>query len=126
MGREIPFNKVMKDPSSWDDDMDLDIMTENYLKLKPVMSKMFFQEYPKHPQYFTLLFSQPDFADKLLKALFSSGISGLNRIYFKEFSEEERNVLIEMGMIELIPATFGLTPVVYAHHGKDFFVNLVL
>jgi hypothetical protein len=126
MGREIPFTKVMKDPKSWDDDMDLDVMTENHLKLKPIMKYMYFQEYPKHPKLFTLLFSKPDFADKLLKALFESGISGLNRVYFKEFSEEERNLLIENGMIELLPAAYGITPVVFAHHEKDFFVNLVL
>ena len=126
MSTDIPFSKVLKDPKSWDDDMDLDVMTDNYLKLKPIMDKMFFSEYPKHPQYFTLLFSKSDFADSLIQGLIKSEIQELDRIYFKEYSEEDRNRLIELGILDLLPSLLGFATVVHMRHGNNYFVCLVL
>ncbi len=126
MCQDIPFNKVMKDPKSWDDEMDIDIMSSNYLKLEPIIDKMFFQGYPEHPQYFSLLFSKPEFADSLIEGLINSEVSEHCKIYFKEYSKEDRMRLIKMGIFELIPSMFGLACVVQMKSGDDYFVCLVL
>ena len=89
MPRLIPINDVLKNPRSWCDGMDLDIMTDNYLKLRPIMNKMFFREYPKHPQIFTLLFSRDDFADKLINSMVDSGIRNLGKVIFVEYTLED-------------------------------------
>ncbi|MBQ9280352.1 MAG: hypothetical protein IJ215_04850 [Clostridia bacterium] len=124
MTREIPFTKVMKDPASWSDDMDLDIMTDNYLKLKEIMNKMFFEEYPKHPEYFVSLFSQPDFADNLLRVAVKAGIQNLNKIWFKEYSEEDKLKLVEKGILDVIPVMLDISSIVYTHNENDFYVGL--
>ena len=84
MEKEITFNSVMKNHKNWPEDIDFVAMEENYFKLKRIMNKMFFEEYPKHPQYFVKLFSREDFADKLLNEMVRSGITNLNKIWFRE------------------------------------------
>ena len=126
MNTDIPFDVIMKDSKNWDDDMDLDAMSENFLKLKPIMDKMFFSEYPNHPEYFVLLFSKPDFADTLIQGLIDSEIQELDRIYFKEYSAEDRNRLIKMGMLDLLPTLLGYSTVVHMKNGNNYFVCLVL
>ena len=126
MRTEIPFNEVMKNHKNWHEDVDYDVMNENYLKLKPIMNKMFFAKYPAHPQYFSLLFSHSDFADTLLQAMVDSKIRNLNKVWFEEFSKEQRNVLLSKGMYDLIPTLYGATAIIYMRNGDDFFVNMIL
>ncbi len=126
MEREISFTKVLKDPANWHEDMDLDIMTENYLKLKPVMNKMFFYRYPEHPELFSLIFSRPNFADKVIKVLVDNDMHDLEKIYFTEYSEEDRNELINKGFHSLVLCEFGVAAIVYMHQGNVLFINLVL
>ncbi len=126
MKYNVPFSEVMKNPKNWDDEMDFDIMSENYRKLKPVMKKMFFSEYPKHPNYFVLLFSKENFADELIDAMLTSRMTDLNNIYFSEYSAEDREILISKGVYSLIPCKIGMIAVVFMKSGHDFFVCMVL
>lgn len=121
----IPFNKVLKNPDSWDDLMDLDCMTDNYLKLKPIINKMCFREYPKHPNLFTVLFSKPDFGDHLIRNLVNSGITELGFVFFNEYSEEDREILISKGLLELIPCRLGIYAVVFIREGENYSVNVI-
>ena len=123
---EIPFNKIMKDYKNWDEDIDLDNMNENYHKLERIMDRMFFRGYPKEPKYFSLLFSESDFADHLINALIKSGIKDLGKIYFNQYSERERNILISKGMLDLIPCKFGAVCVVFIREGNNYSINMVL
>ena len=123
MNEGIAFNKVLKDPGSWCDDMDLEIMTDNYLKLKRIINKMKFREYPKHPQIFTLLFSQKDFADKLINAMVSSGINDLGTVWFIEYTKEDAKKLISKGLYALAPAiVIGVTTIVFCRSHQDYHV----
>ena len=125
---EIPFNDIMKNHRNWHPDCDYDIMSENYRKLKPVIKLMFFEEKPKHPEIFSLLFSKEDFADRIINSGAKLKMVALKRIWFREFSEEDRNILILRGFYQLIPNILGTTAVCFmTNESKDeLFVNVVL
>lgn len=125
MNKEIPFNTVMKDPRSWSDKMNVDNMMENHLKLKPIMDKMFFTEWPKHPQYFVLMFSREDFADTLINCMLKSGITNLNKVWFTEYGEEDKQKLIEMGVLDTLPMALGLSAISYGRSGEDYYVGAI-
>ena len=124
MATEIPFNNVMKDPDNWTDMMDLDVMTDNYLKLKPIMNKLFFEEYPAHPELFVALFSKSDFVDRLIDVAKMTRISELDKIYFKEYTEEDKKRLVEMGVLDPLPVQLDLNPIVYTNSGNCIFINV--
>lgn len=125
MNKEIPFNTVMKDPRSWSDEMNVDNMMENYLKLKPIIDIMFFTEWPKHPQYFVLMFSRKDFADTLINCMLKSGITNLNKVWFTEYGEEDKQKLIEMGVLDTLPMALGLSAISYGRSGEDYYVGAI-
>ena len=126
MREDIPFNEIMKNHRYWHEDIDFEEMEANYKKLKPIMNKMFFEEMPEHPQFFTLLFSEKGFADRLLKAGITLKITNLNRIYFKEFSADDRNTLIEKGVLSPVPTMLGLSTIMFAKNGDNMYINMIL
>ena len=125
MRTEIPFDEVMKNHKNWHPNVDFDVMSENYKRLKAIIPKMFFAKYPEHPQLFSLIFSHHVFADSLLKAMSTFNIINPNKVWIEEFSEEERNILISKGMHDLIPVSSGATAIIYMRNGDDFFVNII-
>ena len=128
MQYEIPFNDIMKNHKYWHDDCDFDIMEENYHILKPLMHLCFFAEKPKHPKVFSLLFSEKGFANDLIESAIKLNIHDIKRIWFAEFSEEDRNELIKKGFYQLFPNMFGAVATCFmANDEKDeLFVNVVL
>ena len=125
---EIPFNDVMKNHRNWHPDCDFDIMSENFRILKPVIKLMFFESKPKHPQLFTLIFSEPGFAQKIIDYSAKLRMISVKRIWFAEFSEQERDILIEKGFYQLIPNMFGATAICFmTNRDRDeMFINIVL
>ena len=123
MVQEIPFDKVIKDHGSWCDDMNVDIMMENHEKLRPIIGKMFFTNWPKTPKAFALLFSKPNFADTLINSMLELGIrGGLNKVWFTEYSEEDKQKLIDIGIIE--PCENA--SIVFTKSDNDCFVSVFI
>ena len=123
MAEGIPFNKVLKNPDSWCEGMDLEIMTDNYLKLKPIIHKMKFREYPKHPKLFTLIFSEENFADKLINAMVKSGIDDLGTVWFIEYTKEDAEELVSKGIFSLAPTLIlNVTSIVFVRSHQDYHV----
>ena len=122
----ISFNSVLRNPDSWCDGMDVDIMMENHDKLRGIMDRMFFSEYPSHPQYFALLFSKVDFADKLISFLYRARFDELDKIIFSEYGEDDKRLLMEKGFLNPIPVIFGLSAVHMAKSGEVCYVNLIV
>ena len=126
MERRITFDSVMKEPDNWPADLNLENMEKNYKKVKRIMDKFFFEEYPKHPEAFVVLFSKPDFVDELLSAMVRSGITNLNNVWFRECTEEEKKKLIQKGLISPFVDFMGISTVALMGNGNDFFVNLLI
>ncbi len=126
MNNEIRFNDVLRDPRSWSDEMNVDIMMENNLKLKPIIDKMFFTRWPKHPENFTLLFSKEEFADKLIDTMVRLGIANLNRVWFTEYEGEDKERLIEMGVLNQFLMSMGLCATTFSRVGEDCYVNVIV
>ena len=87
--------------------------------------KMFLEEKPIHPELFVALMSTPDFADNLLQSMLFTGINNLNRIWFRECSEKEKEQLIQSEIIESAVAPKGKILVLLGRNEQDFFVNLI-
>jgi hypothetical protein len=126
MRKEVPFLEVMDNHKNWHDDVDYINMNANHEKLKPILHKMFFEEYPKHPKIFSLIFSGEDFADSLLDGMVRLGITNLNAVWFRECSMEDADKLIDKGMIDLIPIKIGQVAMMYMKDGQDVFVNVFI
>ena len=125
MEKEITFDSVMKNYKNWPDNIDFVAMEENYFKLKRIMNKMFFEEYPRHPQDFVRMFCQEDFADSLLNGMLFSGIRNLNKIWYREISEEDKIKLCKMNFVSSVTSLLGIKIVLFFRNNEDFFVNLV-
>ena len=125
---EIPFNEIMKNHKNWHDECDFDVMSENFMILKPIMKLLFFAEMPEHPELFSLVFSEKGFAKKLVEIVGKLKMKEVKRIWFTEYNEELRNQLIKKGILELIPNLFGATSVCYMCNDDktELFVNLIL
>ena len=126
MKREILFDKVMKDPESWGDNMDVDAMLDNHEKLKKIMNKMVFSEWPKHPHFFVEVFSNPTFADKLIAVMLKLNITELDKVVFTEYEEEDRKKLVELGILDTSLMKSGMPVIMYCRDDQTCFVNLVL
>ena len=124
----IPFNEIMKNHKNWHNDADFDIMSENYRTLKPIMHLFYFGEKPKHPQIFSLLFSEKGFAQKIIDAAGRLNMREVKHIWLMEYSEEERDELIRKGFYQLIPNLFGCTAVCFMTNTDrdELFINIVL
>ncbi len=126
MCQGIPLNDILEDDKNWSPYANRDIMTQNFFMLKPVMNKMYFYRYPEHPKLFSLLFSNPSFADDLINVILNADVTDLDRIYFEEYSEEDREVLISKGFTKLRNHKENEVSVIYLCHNNTIFVNLVL
>ena len=123
MGDNLKFATILKQPENIHEDADLDIMNENYHMFGDLMDKMYFTEYPKHPQLFSLLFSTRNLMVSFTKNLEVHGIKDLGMIYFTEYSLEDRKKLLSLRV--------GCTPVpktgiwtVYTSDGYNCYINL--
>ena len=125
---EIPFNDIMKNHRNWHSNCDFDIMSETYRLLKPVIKLMFFARKPEHPEVFALLFSQKGFAQKIIDCGEKLRMVAVKKIWFEEFSEEDREKLIRSGFLELIPNLFGATSVCFMTNKDrdELFINVIL
>ena len=125
MRTDIPFNEIMKNHKNWHEDVDYEAMDANYKQLKPIMNKFFFSRYPDNPKIFSLVFSYPNFAEHLINSMMDFKIRNLNKVWFDEFLTEDRDRLIEKGMLELLPTYFGGIAVFIMQNGNDVFVNVI-
>ncbi len=128
MQNEIPFNDIMKKHKNWDDDCNYDIMSANYNKLKPILPLFYFSKKPDHPQVFSLLFSQESFAQDFIDYAMMSNVRNVKRVWFTEYSIEDRYKLIERGMYELIFNDIGDITYYFMRNdtGDEIFVNVIL
>ncbi len=120
----IQFNKVLKSPESWCDSMNVDIMMENHTKLASVIDKMFFTEWPKNPKLFSMIFSKEDFADKILNGIVQLEIINLNRIWFTEYSMDDKKKLVKLGILEPDGIENGIVSLIFTKSANDCFVNV--
>ena len=125
MAKEVKFMSVINNHRNWPDNLDFEGLDESTNKVKEIMDKMFFEEYPEHPQIFIKLFSDPKFVDALLNAMVKSGITNLNKVWFRECSEREKNELMEKGILIPIQMMIGVMLLVLMRNQEDFFVNLI-
>ena len=124
MAKEVPFLEVISNHKNWYDDVDYTNMNANHDKLKPILHKMFFEEFPKHPKIFSLLFSKESFADDILNAMVKLGITNLNAIWIRECSAKDADKLIDKGMLDLIAVKRGNVPVMIMAEDQDVFINV--
>ena len=125
MNRHILFNSVIKNPKSWCDSMNVDIMLDNYTKLKPLIDKMFFTTWPKHPQLFSILLSKHDFASLLINSMLMLNITNLHEILFTEYCEGDKEKLFELGIINSFEFDNNTATVIITGNNQDCFVNIV-
>ena len=126
MAKEVRFMSVINNYRNWPDDVNLEGIDENTIKLKDVINKMFFEEYPEHPQIFVKIFSSQELIDVLINSMVNLGITNLNRIWFRECSEKEKRILIEKGILPIACIFPGIGSMAIARNEQDCFVNVIL
>lgn len=127
MAAEVKFMSVINNSRNWPDDIDFEGIDENTIKLKDIINKMYFEEYPEHPQIFVKIFSNQDLIDVLINSMVKLGITKLNRVWFRECTEKERMILIEKGIISPIVGMIpGIANLAIARNEQDCFVNVVI
>ena len=119
---------VMRDPRSWDADVNVNVVMENYLLLrdKGIADKVFFTRYPKHPEIFMMILSITGFAENLIENITKNGMIGLNNVWFTEYPKEDRVKLVAMGILDAEPFERGKTAIVHIRNGNDYYINVVL
>ena len=123
MSYGIPFDEVMKKPDNWDEDVDFDIMNSNHELLKPIMNKLYFSSMPKNPKAFSLVFSDERFIDFVKTGLKMSGIKDLERVVFCEYSREDKEKLISMGITS--ESNRDTLLVIYTYNKNTLFINVM-
>lgn len=126
MAKEVKFMSVINNNRNWPDNLDFEGLEESTNKIKEILDKMFFEEYPEHPQIFVKLFSDLKFVDTLLTAMVKSGITNLNKIWFRECSEREKHGLMEKGILAPISLMNGVVSLALMRNRQDFFINAIL
>lgn len=126
MGREVKFMTVINNHRNWPDNIDFEGIDENTIKLKDMLDKMYFEEYPRHAEVFVLMFGDQEFIDTLIGAMVKLGITHLNKLWFRECSEKDKKILIEKGIISEFSLLPGITNVALMRNEQDCFVNVIL
>ena len=126
MAKEVRFMSVINNHRNWPDNVDFEGIDENTIKLKDVINKMFFEEYPNHPQIFVKIFSNQELIDIIINSMVNLGITKLNKIWFRECSEEEKNILIVKGFLPSACTLPGISSIAIAKNEQDCFINVIL
>ena len=124
MNGELSFAKIIREPQNIHEDADIEIMNDNYHLLKPIIDKFVFSEYPKHPELFSVLFSDPDFVNTLRYYLERNNIEEPDKVIFTEYSKADKEKLIEMGVVRDKYKNSKKLLVIHTFNGKTCFINL--
>ena len=124
MREDLSFSKIIQMPENIHEDADIEIMNDNYHLLKPIIDKFVFSEYPNHPQLFSLLFSRPDFVDTLYYCFKYNNITNVEKVVFTEYSKEDLEKLIEIGVVNNRHRDSNRILVIHAFNGNVCFINL--
>lgn len=122
MEHTITLDSLLKNHKNWRDDTDYDVMAANHALLSHYMSRMMFSSAPKHPEQFVNLFANEEFGIELHKALSSSLLRHNGRIWFEEYSDEDKTKFIMMQNLPLL--AYASCIVVISFNGGDCFVNV--
>ena len=123
---ELSFAKIIREPQNIHEDADIDIMNDNYNALKDIIDRFVFSEYPQHPDLFSLLFADQNFINTLNFHLQIYGITVPEKVVFTEYSEEDKQRLIEMGIVKQNFANSHNILVIHTFNKNVCFINLFL
>ncbi len=124
MCEELSFTKIIREPKNIHEDADIEIMNENYHALESIIDKFVFSEYPKHPELFSVLFSDTDFVKALFYHFKRNNIKEPDKVIFTEYSAEDKERLIEMGVIKNKNKDPKALLVLHTFNGNTCFINL--
>ena len=124
MSLGIPFDEVMKKPDNWDDDIDLDVMNENHARLKSIIDKFYFRSMPENPKVFSIIFSDSNFVSFIYTGLKMAGIKEPEQIVFCEYSREDKEKLISMGVVR--ESSLDTVLVIYTSNRNTLFINVLV
>ena len=124
MQEELSFAKIIREPKNIHEDADIDIMNDNYNALKDMIDKFVFSEYPKHPSLFSLLFADPDFIKTLYYHLRLYGATNPDKVVFTEYTEEDKQKLIDMGIVKKKIDNSHIVLVIHTFNKNVCFINL--
>ncbi len=124
MQEELSFAKIIQKPENIHEDADIEIMNDNYHLLKSIIDKFVFSEYPRHPELFSVLFSDPDFVTVLKYHLECQRITNLEKVVFTEYSKADMERLIKMGIVKSWRKDSNKLLVIHTFNKNICFINL--
>ncbi|MBR6253107.1 MAG: hypothetical protein IKR04_04630 [Clostridia bacterium] len=114
----------MKKPDNWDDDIDLDVMNENHARLNSIIDKFYFRSMPENPKVFSIIFSDSNFVSFIYTGLKMAGIKEPEQIVFCEYSREDKEKLISMGVVR--ESSLDTVLVIYTSNRNTLFINVLV
>ncbi len=124
MQEELKFAEFLKRPENISDEADFDIMNDNYHALDDIIDRFYFSKSPEHPKIFSILFSDPAFPTALRSMCESYGLKKPDRVIFTEYSKEDVEKLIELGIFKEKARSSHKLIVIHSFNGNVCFVNV--
>ena len=124
MQENLKFADIIKKPENIAEQADLDVMNDNYHSLEHIIGRFYFSEFPKHPKIFSVLFSDSNFPIALRKHLDLYGVKNPDRVIFTEYSSEDRDKLIKLGILKPKAATSNTLLVIHTFNKNVCFINV--
>ena len=100
MQENLKFAEFVRNPENISDNANIDVMNDNYHALEHIINRFYLSRLPEHPKILSLLFSDPSFPTALEKHLELYGVKTPDRVIFTEYSKEDRDKLIGLGILK--------------------------
>ncbi len=124
MQGELKFADFVKRPENMSEQADFDLMNDNYHALEHIIDRFYFSKFPKHPKIFSILFSDPNFPTTLEKHLELYGVKTPDKVIFTEYSSEDRDKLIDLGILKPKAAQSHTLLVIHTFNNNVCFINV--